>query len=48
METFVLAALAVALVFVVLALIRESRLRRALQKLLQSLLGNWRQHDRDS
>ena len=45
METFVLATLAVALVTAVLALVRESRLRRALQKLLESLLKNWRRHD---
>jgi hypothetical protein len=45
METFVLATLAVALVTAVLGLVRESRLRRALQKLLESLLKNWRRHD---
>ena len=45
MEAFVLATLAVALVTAVLALVRESRLRRALQKLLESLLKNWRRHD---
>jgi hypothetical protein len=50
MNTFVLAALAVALVGVVFALVRESRLRRALEKLLQALLKHWRAHetDRDS
>jgi HAMP domain-containing protein len=45
METFVLAALAVALVVAVFALVRESRLRRALQKLLKALLKNWRTND---
>ena len=45
METFVLAALAVALTVVVLALVRESRLRRALQKLMKALLKNWRTND---
>ena len=45
MNTFVLAALAVALVVAVLALIRESRLRRALQKLLKALIENWRRND---
>lgn len=47
METLVLATLAVALVAAVFAFIRESRLRRALQKLLQSILRNWRRHDTD-
>ncbi len=45
METFVFAALAVALVVTVLAFVRESRLRRALQKLLKALLKNWRTND---
>ncbi len=45
METFVLAALAVALVVAVLVLVRESRLRRALQKLVSALLKNWRTND---
>ncbi len=45
METFVLAALAVALIIAVLALVRESRLRCALQKLLKTLLKNWRNND---
>ena len=45
MNMFVLAALAVALVVAVLALIRESRLRRALQKLLKALIENWRRND---
>jgi len=47
MEIFVLAALSVALITAVLALIRESRLRRALQKLLESLIRGWRRHDID-
>ena len=45
MNTFITAALAVALVAAVFALVRESRLRRALQKLLKALLMKWRQHD---
>ena len=45
MNMFVLAALAVGLVVAVLALIRESRLRRALQKLLKALIKNWRNND---
>lgn len=45
METFALAALAVALIAAVLALVRESRLRRALQKLLKAILEHWRHHD---
>jgi hypothetical protein len=50
MYVIVIAALAVALVAAVLALVRESRLRRALQKLLKAMLKNWRQHEteRDS
>ena len=36
------AALAVTLVFVVLALAREVRLRRALQSLLRKLLAHWK------
>jgi HAMP domain-containing protein len=45
METFVLAALAVALIAAVLALVRESRLRRALQKLLNAISKNWRPNE---
>jgi uncharacterized membrane protein YccC len=45
MNTFFTAALAVALVAAVFALVRETRLRRALQKLLKALLMKWRQHD---
>ena len=45
METFVLAALALALIAAVLALVRESRLRRALQKLLKAILKHWRHDD---
>jgi hypothetical protein len=39
----VVSALAVALLLVVLALVREARLRRALQQLLAKLLIHWRQ-----
>ncbi len=45
MNTFITASLAVALVAAVFALVRESRLRRALQKLLKALLMKWRQHE---
>jgi hypothetical protein len=38
----VVAALAVTLLLVVLALVREVRLRRALQQLLAKLLAHWR------
>lgn len=47
METFVLAALAVALIVAVLSLVRESRLRRALQRLLTTLLKHRRQNETD-
>ena len=39
---FVLAGVSLALVFVVAALVREIRLRRALQVLLRRLLNYWR------
>jgi hypothetical protein len=45
MDPVLFASLAVALVAAVLALVRESRLRRALQKLLKILFEKWRQHD---
>jgi hypothetical protein len=48
MYVIVIAALAVALVAAVLALVRESRLRRALQKLLKAMLKNWRQHETEN
>ena len=41
MNQILVAALALALVLAVLALIRETRLRRALQKLLQIILLKW-------
>jgi hypothetical protein len=44
MTTVLLAALAVALVACVLALGREMRLRRALEKLLRIILSRWRAH----
>jgi hypothetical protein len=48
MYVIVIATLAVALVAAVLGLVRESRLRRALQKLLKAMLKNWRQHETES
>ena len=44
MNTFVLASLALALVLTVLALVRQVRLRRALEKLLRVILSRWRSH----
>jgi hypothetical protein len=44
MTTFLLLALAVALVAAVLALARERRLRAALEKLLHLILSRWRAH----
>ncbi len=44
MNTFVLASLALALVLTVLALVRQVRLRRALEKLLKVILARWRSH----
>ena len=44
MMTLLLAALAVALVAAVLALAREVRLRKALEKLLRIVLSRWRAH----
>jgi len=43
MQTFLMAGLALALVFAVAALVRQVRLRRALQLLLRSLLKHWRE-----
>jgi len=40
--TFVVVSLSVVLLFVVLALAREVKLRRALQRLLAKLLSHWR------
>jgi hypothetical protein len=48
MSYFLLAALAVALVVCLLALIRENRLRSALQRLLQMIFTRWRRNDQDS
>ena len=47
MNHVLVAALALALVSTVLVLIRETKLRRALQKLLQIILSNWRSHERN-
>ncbi len=38
------ASLALALLLTVIALVREARLRRALQKLLKRLIHLWRSH----
>ena len=45
MNMLIVAVLAVALVAAVLALVRESRLRRALEQLVRAVLAQWRQHD---
>jgi hypothetical protein len=42
MHFLVIASLSLALVFAVVALIRQVRLRRALQSLLRRLLEQWR------
>lgn len=42
MNATLLAGLSLALLIAVLALVREVRLRRALQRLLRSLLHRWR------
>jgi hypothetical protein len=44
MTKLVIAVLAFALVATVLALCREMRLRRALERLLQIVLNRWRSH----
>ena len=41
---FVLGSTSLAITFLVLALVREVRLRRALQRLLAKLLAHWRKH----
>ena len=43
--SFLLAALAITLVAAVLALAREVRLRRALQRLVRLLLSRWRSRE---
>lgn len=47
MSTVVVAALAVALVVCVIALVRETRLRRALQRLLKMIFERWRSHEQE-
>ena len=47
MYSLTVAALAVALVVCSLALVRETRLRRALQRLLQQIFDRWRSHDQN-
>ena len=46
MNPVVIAALALALVFTVLALAHQIRLRRALEKLLSLILSRWRNHEK--
>jgi hypothetical protein len=41
----VLGSTSLAITFLVLALVREVRLRRALQRLLAKLLAHWRKHN---
>ena len=48
MNTFVVASLALALVLTVVALGRQVRLRRALEKLLRVVLARWRTHAQKS
>lgn len=49
MNTYiVLACMSLALVLAVIALLREARLRRALQALLRRLLLHWRGHDQET
>ena len=47
MNHLLVAALALALVIAVLMLVRETKLRRALQKLLHIVLSNWRSNARN-
>jgi site-specific recombinase len=47
LETLVIGSLSLVLLAVVLALVREVRLRRALQELLRRLLAFWRNHTHD-
>jgi len=42
LNTLVIASLSLALVFAVVALVHQVRLRRALQSLLRRLLQHWR------
>ena len=42
---FVLGSTSLAITFLVLALVREVRLHRALQRLLAKLLAHWRKHN---
>ena len=47
-ETLIIGSLSLVLLAVVLALIREVRLRRALQELLRRLLTFWRKHTHET
>ncbi len=48
LEILVIASLSLVLLAVVLALVREVRLRRALQELLRRLLTVWRKHTHET
>ncbi len=47
-ETLVIGSLSLVFLAVVLALVREVRLRRALQELLRRLLAFWRNHTHET
>jgi len=47
-ETLIIGSLSLLLLAVVLALVREVRLRRALQELLRRLLALWRKHTHET
>jgi len=47
LNTIVLASLTLALVFAVVALVHQVRLRRALQTLLRRLLEHWRSRNNE-
>ncbi|MCH8047138.1 MAG: hypothetical protein IID44_25835 [Planctomycetes bacterium] len=47
MTMFLLASLALALVLTVVAMVRQARLRRALEKFLRVILTHWRSHARN-
>jgi hypothetical protein len=42
---FLVGSMSLAITFLVLALVREIRLRRGLEQLLVKLLAHWRKHD---
>jgi len=47
MNVFVFTSLALALIFAVVALVHQVRLRRALEKLLRLILNHWRPHENE-